>query len=331
MSLETAKVSIAKAFNEFAKTFDEMEIDFMGGEPLMEFPLIKSIAEWVWSNEWPLPYVLFATTNGTLLHGDVKKWFLEHKEHFVLSLSCDGAPHSQDNNRTHSSEKIDISFFAKTWPYQPVKMTVSPYTIDTLCEDTIYIHQQGIVHIAANLAFGEKWEKKHLTVYKEQLLKLSDYYLSHPELSRTALLDMNLSSILEDKYTTKYCGAGTGMVFVDIDGSEYPCHILSPLTLNGDQLNVAKSVDFKQDVLFSTKYCRDCLFYNLCPNCIGMNFLHNGGFNRKSQFMCDATKIQILVNSRHQYMLLKKQSTYTAKDNSTARAILKIKHAKINL
>ena len=34
-------------FVKNSKDFDELEIDFMGGEPLMNFPLIKEIVEWL--------------------------------------------------------------------------------------------------------------------------------------------------------------------------------------------------------------------------------------------------------------------------------------------
>ena len=45
---------------------NEVEIDFFGGEPFLEFPTIKEVCEWVWSNNWRNKYVFFATTNGVV-------------------------------------------------------------------------------------------------------------------------------------------------------------------------------------------------------------------------------------------------------------------------
>ena len=43
--------------------FDELQIDFMGGEPFMNFPLIKEIVEWLESGVISVPWICFATTN----------------------------------------------------------------------------------------------------------------------------------------------------------------------------------------------------------------------------------------------------------------------------
>ena len=49
MELELAKKIISKEaiFVEESSEFDELEIDFMGGEPFMNFPLIRAVVEWL--------------------------------------------------------------------------------------------------------------------------------------------------------------------------------------------------------------------------------------------------------------------------------------------
>ena len=68
MSATKAKQIITEQLSLLGDDYDSVEIQFMGGEPLLEFPLIKEVSEWLWS----LPFnkklmVLFAPTNGTLL------------------------------------------------------------------------------------------------------------------------------------------------------------------------------------------------------------------------------------------------------------------------
>lgn len=330
ITMDVAKRAVAMAFDRFKDDFEELEIDFMGGEPLMEFELVKQVSEWIWTRQWPIPYVLFATTNGTLLNKERKEWFKLHKEQFVLSLSCDGTENMQNQNRSNSAKYIDVGFFASTWPFQPAKMTISPYTINNLSEGVKFINSEGIARINANLAFGEKWEAEHLSQYNKQMLALVDHYTKNPDIPRVSLLNENLKVILSNPYDAKYCGAGTGIVFVDTDGREYPCHILSPLTLTQKQIAFSNGLDYSDSDLFTSSKCKQCILYNLCPQCLGMNYIHHGAFKVKDEFSCAATKIQVLANARLNYKLLCMKKDYSSEDRQIALAIRTISQSKFN-
>ena len=67
MNATKAKQIITEQLSLLGDDYDSVEIQFMGGEPLLEFPLIKEVSECLWS--LPLDkklMVLFAPTNGTL-------------------------------------------------------------------------------------------------------------------------------------------------------------------------------------------------------------------------------------------------------------------------
>lgn len=75
LPIEVAKKGIESTFDRAVRdNIDYVEILFHGGEPFMAFPRIKEICEWIWSREWPRKYICYATTNGTLVHGDIKRW-----------------------------------------------------------------------------------------------------------------------------------------------------------------------------------------------------------------------------------------------------------------
>jgi sulfatase maturation enzyme AslB (radical SAM superfamily) len=75
-----------------------VEFDFHGGEPFLKFDVMREAAEYFWEKYNPENrYVFFATTNGTLLTEDSKKWLSEHKEHFWCGISYDGTKAMQDN------------------------------------------------------------------------------------------------------------------------------------------------------------------------------------------------------------------------------------------
>ena len=95
--------------------FNEFDVQFMGGEPLLQFPLIREVSEWLWNQTWALPLAqVFAPTNGTLLNDDMRLWFSSHKDRICLGLSFDGNQVMQDVNRSDSYSSIDLAFFANT-------------------------------------------------------------------------------------------------------------------------------------------------------------------------------------------------------------------------
>jgi len=183
MDVDDAKKYIYKAFEEAARAgrYKALELSMMGGEPLLEFEKIKEISEWVWSHDWPLDYILFASTNGTLLTEEMKQWFSDNRDKFVLGISLDGTAESQSSNRGHLASTVDIDFFVETWPKQGIKCTVSKESVSHIAEDVIFIHSKGFKTIYANLAFGVDWEWNHLSVFQTQLIKLVDFYLGFIE------------------------------------------------------------------------------------------------------------------------------------------------------
>jgi sulfatase maturation enzyme AslB (radical SAM superfamily) len=65
MTFETAKRLLRAefSFERSSPDFDEIEIDFMGGEPFMNFPLIRQVVEWL---ECEPPYFTPIGRMGTL-------------------------------------------------------------------------------------------------------------------------------------------------------------------------------------------------------------------------------------------------------------------------
>jgi uncharacterized protein len=84
MSLATAKNIIDWIFTHVPDYADEVVIDFIGGEPLLKFELIKEIVSYVDNKHLKIPYVFFADTNGTILTSEMKKWFSKNKNIFKL-------------------------------------------------------------------------------------------------------------------------------------------------------------------------------------------------------------------------------------------------------
>ena len=308
MSVSEAKKIIEASFSTNQNICDEIEFDFMGGEPLIKFELMKEVAEWMWSRGWSKPYILFATTNGTLINKEMKKWFYENRERFVLGLSYDGDTSMQNLNRNNSANLIDVHFFTRTWSFQPVKMTISRETLSNLSNGIQNLHSLGFKDIHANLAYGIDWQTNDLNIYKEQLADLVEFYLKNTNLKASSLLDVDITQILYQRQDAKYCGAGTGLHYYDIDGSQYPCHWFTPLVLNDSELEKVKQLDFNKESSFIRKKCIRCRLINVCPTCYGMNFKEFGNLQERSSWYCSAFIEQFLANCRLQANILNRRN-----------------------
>lgn len=160
LPFEIARKGIISTFERAVNDgIEYVEILFHGGEPFMAFKQIVEICDWLWSQEWPVKYICYATTNGTLVHGEIREWLERNKERFVVGLSLDGTPEMHNRNRNNSFDKIDIDFFKNTWPGQGVKMTPSPKTLGSLADGVIYIHELGFTRNNCSFASGVAWDK----------------------------------------------------------------------------------------------------------------------------------------------------------------------------
>ena len=305
MSADTAISLLNKELREDDE-YDECEVQFFGGEPFYEPELIKKVCEFLWSNEWPKKYCCFATTNGTLVHGEIKDWLTQNKDRFVCSLSLDGDKKAHDINRCNSFDSIDIDFFMKTWPEQTAKMTISPESLPYLAESIIYLHELGI-NFHNNLAYGVDWQNKELVIIlREQLGILSDYYIKHPSITQCRMLGMNIENVMADHTFNRWCGAGISMRSYDTDGNLYPCHMFQPISSDLDIPGQKQCKSFDQ-LNTIDPHCYTCPIFNACPTCYGHNYIATGDIAKRDEGLCQFTMINTLVTS---YIWLKKLELY---------------------
>lgn len=291
--------------------FDEFEVQFMGGEPLLQFPLIREISNWLWRQTWPLHLAqVFAPTNGTLLNEEMKQWFASHRHQICLGLSFDGNQIMQNINRTGSFSSIDLCYFVKTWPNQSVKMTLSPQTLPFLYQGVTFLRENGFREIVVDLAMGSsiKWDSNHLQIWATQLRQLADECLKNPQFPPISLLDINVFNVLHKQSQPKKCGCGEQIVCVDTDGKEYACHLFAPITASDSLAMESQKINFAHYKDFESKVCSNCLLNPLCTTCYGMNFLTTGDITRQAPFTCQAFKIQFFIACEMYYLLAKRDN-----------------------
>lgn len=321
MPLEVAQRGIRELFSD--PSCEEVEISFLGGEPLMAFDRIVEIAQWVMEQKWEKPYIMFATVNGTLLDDRMKQWFTEHREQFYLCVSYDGKYHAQDVNRSNSNSRIDLDFFAKTWPEQPIKMTLSEEAVPYFAKNVIELHEKNIL-MDVSLALGTpRWRPESVRTFRKQLDLLADYYLTRPEITPIAFLQHDLRGVFVKKQEhEQFCGAGKQFTVLYMDGSRHPCHLLSPLVLSPERMKEAEKLDIWHTDVEDLPVCSECLIRRFCAMCIGMNFKCKNDPAFRDMNSCLLTKQQILACCRFQTLLINKNQMRDESDAMMARAIL---------
>ena len=275
---------------------DKVEIDFFGGEPLLEFELIKQVIEYVKQKKYPKEYIFFITTNGVLLDEEKKTWLKQNSDYLQVGLSLDGTKEMHDINRSNSFDKIDLAFFKETYKDQDIKMTISDKTLPYLFEGVRFCEDFGF-EVSCNLAYGIDWNDPiNEFYYERELKKLIDYYLDHPSQKPCALLEVNrLKGVLvEDKDALRHCGAGWAMKSYDYDGTFYPCQHFLPISIGEDLAKTALDIDFENqttNINNLNKECQTCILKNVCPTCYGENFSATHDINKKDMSLCKLNKI----------------------------------------
>ncbi len=292
MSVETAQRILTAEFKAAAaEGIHQLRIDFMGGEPLLNFELIRTVCEWLWSETRPLPYKTFARTNGLLLTEEMRCWFELNRERFSLGLSMDGLP---DMHRINRSQEIpDADFFLRNWPEQPIKMTLFPDSIHLLAESVIAFHEKQIP-FTASLGEGFPWGRRAEDEFERQLELLVDYYISHPHIHPIAPLlhNKHLNCCFEESpqagQPIPVCGDAKRFVAYDCDGTEYPCHMFSPVCL-GKELSAQarRELPYKGQIPPDPS-CAGCPARFICKRCIALDYKTYGNVAQSAnrQFLC---------------------------------------------
>lgn len=292
MEFETAK-SIIEYELLNSTEYESLIVDFMGGEPFLEFDLIKDVCEYYWNRKLEKPILFYTTTNGTLVKGKVKDWLTANKSRFICALSLDGDKISHNINRCDSFDRIDIDFFREMWTTQKVKTIVSLKTLDEIYDNVVFLHQKGFPQIEIKLAYGFDWNDVSICkAFAEQLQMLIPFYEKNLKLVPCSFLNMKLVDILlPNENIKKWCNAGIRTVSYDMDGNRYPCRYFQDLR-KSNKLSLGEMWEIDYQTIQNTLQtpCRDCLIRNICRTCYAQNYEVNSSFGKKSLLSCRVSR-----------------------------------------
>lgn len=285
---------------------------FFGGEPLLNFPVIKYIVE-LWSDikhRYNGREIFFAlTTNGTLLTTEIVE-FLKDKN-INITISLDGPKNIHDANRrmvdgspTFDKVMKGIDFLRKYEIPISVRSTATKQgNIDSLydffADQNFDIHTIGIVDYPMEKpqtdyqldfqTYNKFVEKGQHTVMKgcfDVLAGKKDSFVAKQ-------MSMAYQKSFEKRKEYPFlCGGGCWFVTFGIDGYIYPCNrvVGNEYFRIGDienGLNKDKMAKILCQYLKSTKDCNSCWAEPLCKRrCFHQRMCKNG-FTQIPEELCD--------------------------------------------
>ncbi len=230
ISLEDLKRSIDLLMKSDS---DRVRVDFLGGEPLLRFDLVKAGIEYAekLAKKHSKKVSYFMITNTIALDSDVLDYIKKHD--FLLELSLDG------DEKTHNEFKIPVNKSIN--PYRTmtskfkgilasgiknyVIMVATPKTVGRLSANFRHIRSFGFSNIHINYAFGVEWEEEELEVFFSELERIRKEYSE--ELSSGRIHLGNLETRVEPAIINSE-------LMVDWDGS---IHLMTEWIFENSKVN----------------------------------------------------------------------------------------------
>jgi len=293
MDLKTALKSVDYFFEQ-QNDEREKKIIFFGGEPLLNFKLIKETVSYVEkkyiSKGKNIKFII--TTNGTLINKEIASYLIDKK--FSICISIDGNEKINNQNRVYKNGRG--CYLDSLNGYKCIKDINSEYPVavratvtrQTNCLSEIYKHLKNLGFFEVGVAPASiepdselKLSDSDLKNMLEEIKKLSEEYFNdisnyvYPKFSNLT----NMLSLLHKGDSFSFpCGACLGLVAVDPDGKLYPCHRLS---FDKFEIgNLSDGIDERKRELFLERAldCRN----EKCSNC-DIQYLCSGGCYYESE------------------------------------------------
>ena len=303
-------------FVEQSEQEKKLSLSFFGGEPLLNFPLIKKIVSFCEEKEkeHDKKFEFYITTNGTLLSDEMISYSREKKISYLISF--DGPKEIQDYNRP--SREGNFSSYDEALPkikkllseipkvnvratiygntdveyvadflsdmgfetYHFVKASLSPH--NTLSEK-----QNHIMSIEKFIRYHRKKGKEILEAVKnrdvDKIRKLKSSRFFHQYILRGSP---------GRKYF--YCGVARTYAAVSTSGDVYPCHRfvgLKEYKIGNIYSNELSRDDYLKPLVFTVDKCINCPVKYFCGgNCVNEHMSVTGSMFEPSEDTCRIVK-----------------------------------------
>ncbi len=293
-----------------------LEVDFFGGEPLMNFQVVKDLVAYGRQQEqlFDKKFRFTLTTNGVLLNDDVMEFANREMSNVVLSI--DGRKEVHDYMRPFrkgaGSYDLIVPKFQKLAESRHqtnyyVRGTFTHYNLD-FSEDVLHLADLGFQQISVEPVVAQPTEDYALK--EEDLPKLfEEYDKLAAELVRRKKegKDFNFFHFMIDleggpcvAKRLSGCGSGTEYLAVTPWGDFYPCHqfVGNEAFYMGNVYdgvtNEELRSEFKCCNVYAKEKCRNCFARFYCSGgCAANSYNFHGHINDAYEIGCALQKKRI--------------------------------------
>ena len=293
-----------------------LEVDFFGGEPLMNFEVVKQLVKYGRSLEEPnnKKFRFTLTTNGVLLDDDILEF--ANKEMSNLVLSLDGRKEVHDLMRPRrggqgSYDTVVPKFIKAAESRNQMNYYVrGTYTRNNLdfAKDVIHMADLGFEQISVEPVVADKSES--YAIREEDIDTLIKQYdeLTAEMIKRKKegkpfnffhfMIDLSGGPCFAERLSG--CGSGTEYLAVSPSGELYPCHqfmgMKDFLLGNVDEGVIRTDIrdEFKLCNVYAKEKCKNCFAKFYCSGgCAANSYNFSGSINGTYEIGCELQKKRI--------------------------------------
>lgn len=290
-----------------------LELDFFGGEPLMNMPVIKEVVSYARSKEaeYNKKFRFTVTTNGVLLNDEITDYL--NKEIYNIVLSIDGRKEVNDRMRPGINGKgsydVILPKFRRLVEKRGdgqyyVRGTFTKYNLD-FAQDVLHLNEAGFDQISVEPVVTDP--KNDYALTEAELPRIYEEY----EALAKALVEkkkagkgFNFFHFMIDLdqgpcaiKRLRGCGCGNEYVAVTPDGDIYPCHQFVGMeefkmgSVLDDTLNTEMKDEFARANVYTKEECKTCWAKFYCSGgCNANNFQYAGDIHKPVKLSCDMEK-----------------------------------------
>jgi uncharacterized protein len=354
MSYEIAKGSIDYYFNtcidlrkiKYLPTL--IAISFYGGEPLLNFLLIKKVVNYC-NNRYKYKYENIKyniTTNGSLFNNDNIEYFA--KNAIYLSISLDGPREEHDRNRIYKNHMgsydhviSNLKAIYKKYPEYFLNNVNIICTVDWksnlgniddyFMENSYWLKLSRVNKVSQNnTTYFDKYDLEDKEKYYADLNRLWNKYYSYKTGKETEssilyklFFEDEMNLYLKRYFTRKTSFTGKckigRRIFVGTDGRFHICEKMTDKFSIGDYKNGLCCKKIKK---IEQRYFNEVIIKNNCHLCVARYFCHvcfanAGGIKFEAEDMCKYIKINIKNNLRKYYSLFESNRQILKEDKNS--------------
>ena len=293
-----------------------LEVDFFGGEPLMNWQVVKDLVKYGREQEklHNKKFRFTLTTNGVLLNDDIMEFANREMDNVVLSI--DGRKEVHDYMRPFRNGKGSYDFiidkfkkFADSRNQQKyyVRGTFTHHNLD-FSKDIFHLADEGFEQISVEPVVAPETEDYAIT--KEDLPKIMEEYdiLAKEMIKREKegrgftffhfMIDLTGGPCVAKRLSG--CGSGTEYLAVTPWGDLYPCHQF----VGQDEFCMGNVFDgisredivkeFKASCVYTKEECRNCFARFYCSGgCSANSYNFNGTIDGTYEIGCELERKRV--------------------------------------